>query len=81
MVTDPHAFRPLETALTLMTTFERLYPGAARYRTDAYVAGIWGTAGVLPAVHAGRSVAAIEASWADDLTAFAGVRARYLLYD
>ncbi|TNF37791.1 MAG: DUF1343 domain-containing protein [Deltaproteobacteria bacterium] len=80
VVTDPHRFRPLRTALTLMTTVERLHPGTVTYRDDTYVARIWGTTTVLPAVRAGQTPAALEASWADALEAFAATRARYLLY-
>lgn len=81
VVTDPQAFRPLRTALTLMTTVERLHPKVVTYRSDAYVARIWGRDDVLEAVRAGRTPAELEASWADDLAAFAATRERYLLYE
>jgi len=80
-VTDPRSFRPLRTALTLMTTVERLHPKTVTWRSDAYVGRIWGNGDVIPAIGAGKSVAELEASWADALAAFGQVRARYLLYD
>ncbi|PIE19306.1 MAG: hypothetical protein CSA66_02520 [Proteobacteria bacterium] len=80
LLTDPAAFLPLRTALTLMTAVERLYPGRARFRSDRYVGRVWGTDAVLPRVRAGASVADIEALWAHDLKAFGDERARHLLY-
>ncbi len=80
VVTDPLAFRPIRTALTLLTTLERLYPGQHALRADAAVARVWGTPEVLAAVRRGRSAGEIEAGWRDELAAFGERRARYLLY-
>ncbi len=80
IVTDPAAFAPLHTALTLLTTVERLYPGRAEFRSDAYVGRIWGTGAVVAKVRAGATVAEIEALWAADLEAFAAKRTPRLLY-
>lgn len=81
VVTDPRAFRPLRTALTLLVTVERLHPKVPTFRSPGYVARIWGNDRVISMVREGRTVAELEASWADDLAAFGETRARYLLYD
>jgi len=81
VVTDPHAFAPLHTALTLLTTFERLYPGASRFRSAGYVARIWGVPDLPRQIRAGATVASLEASWASDLATFRATRIPYLIYE
>lgn len=77
-VDDPRAFRPLRTALTLLTTVERLYPGHAQFREGA--PRVWGNEAVLAAVRAGTDAATIEAGWAAELKAFGEQREKHLLY-
>ena len=75
---DASTFRPLRTALTLLTTVSRLYPGKPRFRKGA--ARVWGNTTTLASVKAGETAAVIEAGWADALAAFGEKRAKHLLY-
>lgn len=77
-VDDPRVFRPLRTALTLLTTVERLYPGKSQFRKGA--ARVWGNEKVLAAVRAGIDATAIEAGWQAELKGFGEKRAKHLLY-
>lgn len=78
LVGDPHAFRPLRTALAVLVELHRQHPG--KLDLDKSFEKYWGTPDVRRLLLAGASVADIEASFADDLAAFGGKRARYLLY-
>ncbi|MCA9513769.1 MAG: DUF1343 domain-containing protein, partial [Myxococcales bacterium] len=79
-VTDPRAFRPVRTALALMTTVERLYPGQTEWRSDGAVARVWGIPRVPERVRAGESVASFEASFRKGLRDFAAKREKALIY-
>lgn len=78
---DPKQFRPLRTALAILSTLNRLYPGKLQIKDANRFARVWGREHVLPALRAGRSVDEIEAMWAPDLEAFAARRARHLMYE
>ena len=79
-LTDARAFRPLHTALTILVTLERLYPGRVRYRKRRAFGRVWGTTSVLDALRRGQDVATIEARWAEALADFARRRQPHLLY-
>ena len=78
-VTDPTLFRPIKTALAILTALEKLYPGQMTFRDNHD--SVWGTPAVIDAVKAGRSADKIEATWQKDITSFAERRAKVLLYD
>lgn len=80
VVHDPREFRPVETALTLMTTLERLWPGKVKYKEGREFNIHWGTPEVLAKVRAGQSAAEILAAYEEELAAFAKRRAEHLLY-
>jgi uncharacterized protein YbbC (DUF1343 family) len=80
VLTDPRAFRPLRTALTAMTVLERLHPGVVDYDAGRPFAIHWGNERVLADVRAKKSVAQIEAAWADELAEFKRRRLGYVLY-
>jgi uncharacterized protein YbbC (DUF1343 family) len=79
-LTNPRAFQPLRTALTILTTLEKLYPGKTRFKSKRFVNAIWGDATVIPSVRAGKTAAEIMAGWKDELMEFAKRRAAVLLY-
>lgn len=81
IVDDARAFRPLATALTLLTTIERLWPKQMRFRRERSVARVWGTTRVQEMVQAGASAAEIEATFTGDLVLYGVQRAEALLYD
>jgi uncharacterized protein YbbC (DUF1343 family) len=78
VITDPAAFRPIKTALAILTSIEKLYPGQAEFRDNH--ARVWGTERVVADVRAGKSAERIEASWKKDLDAYAERRAGVLIY-
>lgn len=78
---DPKEFRPLRTALTILSTLHRLFPDELKVKDVRRFARVWGQDDVLPAIRAGRSVDEIEATWAGGLEAFAKARAKYLMYE
>lgn len=80
VVTDPRTFRPVRTALALMTTVERLYPGQIEFRSDGAVARVWGIPRVPERVRAGESAASFEASFEAGLRDFAAKREAALIY-
>ncbi len=80
LVRDPHAFLPLRTALTLLTTLEKLYPGQVKYEEGRAFNIHWGDPNVLPRIKKGESAEAILASYTDEVAEFGKRRAKYLLY-
>lgn len=79
VVTDPLAFRPIKTALAILTAIEKLYPGEASFRDNH--ARVWGSERVIAEVRAGKRADRIEAAWKKDLEAFAARRQAVLLYE
>ncbi len=79
-VTDPHTFRPLRTALTMLVTLQRLYPRKLRVRFKRRFGRVWGTWKVLRQLRRGWSAARIEASWQRGLRRFGRSRAKALIY-
>ena len=80
LLDDPGIHRPLRTALTLLTTLEKLHPGRIEFEDERVVGVHWGRADVAGLVKAKRSAAEIEAMFAADLADFALRRKPYLLY-
>jgi len=80
VLTDVKAFKPLRTAVTILTTLERLYPGQTRYKANWYFAAIWGNKKILAMIRAGRSAQEIIATWKGDEDRFRKARKPFLLY-
>lgn len=78
--TNLHTFRPLRTALTMMTTLQAMYGRRMRFRGRRRFGMTWGNTRVLDAVRAGTPAKEIEASWQPELDAFGAKRVKYLLY-
>jgi uncharacterized protein YbbC (DUF1343 family) len=78
-VTARNAYRPLETALHVIATLRKMYPGKFAFH-EAYFDKIMGTASVRKALEAGTPVATIVAGWAAGLAGFEELRKPYLLY-
>jgi len=75
---DWKAFRPLKTALTILTTIERLYPKRMRFRRNFNI--IWGDPEIRKAIQSGASAADIERSWLVDTLTYSLLRLPFLLY-
>lgn len=80
MLIDPRKFRPLRTALALLTTIQRMYPKDFEVKNEKLFGRVWGNDDILVMLRKGRSWKKIEASWQDELTAFGQKRAKHLIY-
>ena len=80
LLDDPGVHRPLRTALTLLTTLEKLHPGRAEFEPERVLGIHWGRSDIVDLVRAKRTAAEIEALFAADLADFAARRKPYLLY-
>ncbi len=80
MLRDPHTFRPLRTALTILVTLQALYGEKMTVKNPKRFGRVWGNDWILPMIRAGKSVQTIENRWADELASFAQKRQSYLLY-
>jgi uncharacterized protein YbbC (DUF1343 family) len=83
-VTDPAAFRPLQTTVHVLVEIRRLHGGRLvfrRPRRGAYLFDrVWGTSQVRRDILSGVPAADIIARWQPGLARFAALRARVLLY-
>lgn len=79
-LTDPQAFEPLRTALTILSTLERLHPGEVVWAEEKIIGRHWGETTLPARIRAGDAVADIEADWRRGLETFRAVRAYALLY-
>ena len=87
-VGDRRTFRPFATYLALLREARKQDTLAFDWRRDAYefvrdrlaIDLLLGRAGLREMVEEGASTSEMEASWAEDLAAFAPLRSRVLLY-
>lgn len=77
---DVKAFRPLKTALAILTTIQRLHPKELKIRDWRRFGRTWGNDEVLRLIRRGLSHEEIERTWAPELAAFGEKRAKYLIY-
>jgi len=77
---DPKAFRPLKTALAILTTIHRLWPRDLRIRDARRFGRVWGNDEVLRMIRRGVAPDEIEKTWEPELAAFGEKRAKYLIY-
>lgn len=79
-VSDPAAYRPLHTALVILTTLRRMYPQQFELAADDALGKHWGNLELRTQLEAGASVEQIERSWAAGRADFERARAKALLY-
>ncbi len=87
-VTDREAFTPVIVGIAMVKAAYNLYPEQFEWKRDAYeyvfdknpFDVVSGTDTIRKAIETGVSLKEIEDSWAEGLSDFAEVRARYLLY-
>jgi uncharacterized protein YbbC (DUF1343 family) len=78
-VLDRGAYRPVETALSIVQKVREMYPG--KFAFDAhYFDRVMGTSRVREALETGRAVKDIVAAWAPGLEEFAALSRPYRLY-
>jgi uncharacterized protein YbbC (DUF1343 family) len=83
VVTDPGAFRPVETGVHLLHAFYHAAPSRERGRffNADWLAKLSGTDRLRRMLVAGARPEAIVAAWAEDVEAFRARRTPYLLYE
>jgi uncharacterized protein YbbC (DUF1343 family) len=83
-VTDRGSFDAITTAVAMLVTAKRLYPGSFGWqypgRDPLWVDKLSGSAWIRTSVDAGKNTQEIVAGWQQDLAAFARLREGYLLY-
>ena len=87
-VSDPLAFRPYRASLKLLQTILQHYPDQLAWKQPPYeyeyerlaIDLILGDQEIRRRLEAMEPIEDLEASWQQDLKAFAGLRQRYLLY-
>lgn len=77
---DPRKFRPLRTALAILSALESLHPGKAEFIEEAGFLRHWTDPELIALLRKGAKPADLEARWADGLRRFAERRQAALLY-
>lgn len=80
-VTEPRAYRPLHTAVSIIATLRKLYPRQARFADERTLGTHWGDPTLPALLDAGLSPDAISAAWEQETRAFGEARRAALLYD
>lgn len=88
-VTDRSSYRPVKTALCLLSSLLQLSPGHFRWKEPPYefvhdrlpIDILFGSSRVREQLEKGTPPGRIEAGWASDLENFKRIREKYLLYE
>jgi uncharacterized protein YbbC (DUF1343 family) len=80
IVTDRRACDPIRTAIAMLVTLKRLYPGDFAWRPDNWIDKLTGSDQVRTSIDAGADTDDVVAGWQGELTAFRALRAKYLSY-
>ena len=78
ILTDKKAFKPVKTALEVLTSLELLYPDT--YRPPKDFEQIWGVDYILTGVKEGKTADEVIKIWSEDLEKFKKTREKYLIY-
>lgn len=78
VLTDKRTFKPVKTALEVLTSLESLYPG--KYIPPKDFNKIWGVDYILDEIREGKNVDEIIKKWEGELNEFNKKREKYLLY-
>ncbi|MFI9003211.1 exo-beta-N-acetylmuramidase NamZ domain-containing protein [Streptomyces sp. NPDC053541] len=79
MVHDRETFDPVRTAVALLVTARRVWPGFA-WRPDHWIDKLTGSTRVRTLIDAGADTDEVVGAWSSDLAAFRELRGEYLLY-
>jgi uncharacterized protein YbbC (DUF1343 family) len=80
VVTDRRVYDPIRTAIAMLVTLRRLYPGDFAWRPDNWIDNLTGSDDVRRSIDAGRDTDDVVAGWQGELAAFRTLRARHLSY-
>jgi uncharacterized protein YbbC (DUF1343 family) len=79
-LTDPRAFEPLRTAVTILAAIERLHPGRIAFAEEKVIGRHWGETTLPARIRAGEGAEAITAGWREAMQGFLDARRAALLY-
>jgi uncharacterized protein YbbC (DUF1343 family) len=79
-LTDPRAFEPLRTAVTLLAAIERLHPGRIAFAEEKVIGRHWGETTLPARIRAGERAEPILAGWREAMQGFLDARRAALLY-
>lgn len=84
-IVDPHAYRPIDTAVAMLVEAHAYDGFAWRYDTDDPARPYWvdklsGSTRLRTMIDAGATAAEVVAAWTDELAAFRALRRQYLRY-
>lgn len=77
---EPREYRPLHTALVVLTTLRKMYPQHFQFSDEDALGKHWGELKLREQLEAGVSVEEIERAWAAGYADFERARAKALLY-
>ena len=80
-VTDPRAYRPLHTAVSILVTLRQLYPERIVFREERAIGTHWGNSQLPEQLAKGLSADEIISAWTDSTREFAADRQRALIYE
>jgi uncharacterized protein YbbC (DUF1343 family) len=79
-ITDERRYAPIKTAITMLVTAKQVHPNVFAWRPDNYIDKLSGSARLRTMVDAGASVGEVTGAWRAELSAFAKLREKYLIY-
>ena len=79
-LTDPRAFEPLRTAVSILAAIERLHPGRIAFAEEKVIGRHWGETTLPARIRAGESAEPILAGWREAMQGFLDARRAALLY-
>lgn len=79
-ITDEHRFAPIKTAVTMLVTAKQTFPTVFGWRPDNFIDKLSGSARLRTMIDAGATVNEVTGAWRTELTAFARLREKYLIY-
>ncbi|MCL2326404.1 MAG: DUF1343 domain-containing protein [Proteobacteria bacterium] len=80
MLDDPHAFRPLQTAIHILAAIRDVAPHVFHFKGQAHFARHWGNEQILKLLEQGAAPEDIMATWRTDVEQFRARQAPFLLY-
>jgi len=79
-LTDRNALDAIRTAVTMLVTVKRLYPGVFGWRPDHWIDNLTGSARLRTMIDAGANADDVVGAWQAELAAFRRDRLAFLLY-
>jgi uncharacterized protein YbbC (DUF1343 family) len=80
-LTDPKVYRPIRTAISILTTLRAMYPDKFLFKEERPVGIHWGNTELRKQLESGLGTEAIIESWSSGNAEFETARQRALIYD